>query len=85
MPGFTWRPCRKAYATILGEAGNDVIIVSRLLRHALGGKNMSMAQRHYVGQDVKRLRGIVDAAFQGVVAMKVEAGKGLLTCVAQEA
>ena len=65
--GFTWKRFRKTYATTLAAAGHDGMTVSRLLRHSLGGKNVSTAQRHYVGQEIKRLRAIVDEAFDDVL------------------
>lgn len=85
VPGFTWKRWRKTFATTLAEAGHDGMTVSRLLRHSLGGRNVSVAQRHYVGQEIKRLRETVDAAFQGVAAVEEGAEKGLLTCAAREA
>ncbi len=63
MPGFTWKRWRKTYATILAEAGNDVSVISRLLRHSAGGRNMSVAERHYMGRSDALLRDIVDEAF----------------------
>ena len=68
LPAFQWKRFRKTYATILAEAGNDGIVVSRLLRHSLGGKAASIAQRHYVGQDLRRLREVVDGALEIPIA-----------------
>ena len=65
IPGFQWKRFRKSYATILGEAGNDVLVVSRLLRHSAGGKNATIAQRHYIGRSQEHLRDLVDEAFAG--------------------
>lgn len=48
--------------------------ISRLLRHSLGGKNVSIAARHYVSHEVKRLRGIVDLAFAEVPGLKATVG-----------
>jgi len=63
LPDFQWKRFRKSYATILQEHGNDDVIVSRLLRHSAGGKNISVAQRHYIGRNDRFLRSIVDEAF----------------------
>jgi integrase len=63
VPNFTWKRFRKTFATILHDAGNETIIVSRLLRHSAGGKNVSVAQRHYVGRSGALLRTAVDEAF----------------------
>lgn len=75
MDGFTWRRFRRTFASMLAESGNDLMIVSRLLRHSLGGKNISVAQKNYIGHEIKRLRDVVDAAFAGVPALKGAAGE----------
>jgi site-specific recombinase XerD len=64
LPEFTWKRFRKTYATILSAAGNDDMMVYRLLRHSAGGKNVSVAQRHYVGRIDNLLRAAVDEAFE---------------------
>jgi hypothetical protein len=80
VPNFTWKRFRKTFATILHDAGNEDIVVSRLLRHSAGGKNVSVAQRHYVGRSGALLRTAVDEAFAryagliGGAAAGVEAG-----------
>ena len=63
LPSFQWKRFRKTYATILERAGNDVVVISRLLRQSAGGKNVTMAQRHYIGKSLMHLREIVDEAF----------------------
>jgi integrase len=71
LPEFTWKRFRKTYATIISAAGNDDMMVNRLLRHSAGGKNTSIAQRHYVGKIDNLLRAAVDEAFApygGIVA-----------------
>lgn len=65
LPKFQWKRFRKTYATILERAGNDVVTVSRLLRQSAGGKNVTMAQRHYIGKSQKILRQVVDDALAG--------------------
>jgi integrase len=75
LPGFAWKRFRKSYATILSDAGNDVVAVSRLLRHSAGGKNVSIAQRHYVGRSGALLRDVVDEAFAPYAGVIGEAGK----------
>ena len=62
-----WKRFRKSYATILGQAGNDVVVVSRLLRQSAGGKNVTVAQRHYIGKSQRYLRQVVDEGFGDVV------------------
>ncbi len=81
LPGFAWKRFRKSYATILSDAGNDVVAVSRLLRHSAGGKNVSIAQRHYVGRSGALLRDVVDEAFAPYAGMIGEAGKAVGTIV----
>lgn len=68
LPGFTWKRFRKTFATIV-SARNDDMMVNRLLRHSAGGKNTSMAQRHYVGRSTELLRTAVDEAFEPYAAM----------------
>jgi hypothetical protein len=55
-----WKRFRKTFATMLERAGNDVVVVSRLLRQSAGGKNVTMAQRHYIGKSQAYLRDVVD-------------------------
>jgi hypothetical protein len=69
MPGFQWKRFRKSYATILTIAGNDDVSVSRLLRHSAGGKNVSIAAKHYIGRSDRFLRDVVDEAFAPYAAM----------------
>lgn len=61
-PGFQWKRFRTTYATLLGLAGNDVVVISRLLRQSAGGKNVTIAQRHYIGRSQTYLRDVVDEA-----------------------
>ena len=68
MTGFQWKRFRKTYATALQRAGNDVVIVSRLLRQSAGGKNSTVAERHYIGKSEVHLRDIVDEAFDVALA-----------------
>jgi hypothetical protein len=42
LPDFQRKRFRKTYATILAAAGNDIVVVSRLLRHSASGKNMAI-------------------------------------------
>ena len=53
-----WKRFRKTFATILEQAGNDVVVVE-----SAGGKNVTMAQRHYIGKSQKYLRQVVDEGF----------------------
>lgn len=69
MPAFMWKRFRKSYATILEHGGNDVVTTSRLLRHSAGGKNTSIAQRHYIGKSHHFLREAVDDAFAPYAGM----------------
>ena len=69
LPGFTWKRFRKTFATLLTENGNDVVIVSRLLRQSAGGKNVSVAQRHYIGKSDHYLRDTVDEAFASYLGL----------------
>jgi hypothetical protein len=62
IPGFQWKRFRKTFATIMA-AGNDDMMVSRLLRHSAGGVSSSMASKHYVGRSHALLRTAVDEAF----------------------
>jgi hypothetical protein len=64
LPGFMWKRFRKTFATMLERSGNDVVVVSRLLRQSAGGKNVTMAQRHYIGKSQAYLRDVVDDAFR---------------------
>jgi hypothetical protein len=70
MPGRPggWKRFRKTYATIVAAAGNDIVMVSRLLRHSAGGKNVSIAQRHYLGRSDNLLRAAVDEAYGAILA-----------------
>lgn len=63
MPSFQWKRFRKTFATMLEQEGNDVVLVSRLLRQSAGGKNVTVAQRHYIGKSHAYLRRVVDDAF----------------------
>lgn len=62
---FQWKRFRKTFATVLERAGNDVVVVSRLLRQSAGGKNVTMAQRHYIGKSQAYLLRVVDDAVEG--------------------
>jgi integrase len=62
-PEFQWKRFRKTFATIIAQAGNDDMMVNRLMRHSAGGKTTSIAQRHYVGKSLVHLRTAVDEAF----------------------
>jgi integrase len=68
IPGFRWKRFRKTFATIVA-AGNDDMMVSRLLRHSAGGKNISIAHKHYVGKSHALLRAVVDEAFGAYAGM----------------
>ena len=57
-------------------------MVSRLLRHSAGGKNISIAQRHYVGSSDALLRDAVDEAFGPYGAILVPKGATRLRAVA---
>ena len=83
VPEFRWRRFRKTYATILSESGADSIVVSRLLRHSAGGRSGTMAGKHCVGQSLRFLRTVVDAAFAPVVAVAEIAPKVLVETTAQ--
>ena len=74
FPGFQWKRFRKTFATILAEAGNDIVMISRLLRHSAGGKNISIAQRHYLGRSDNLLRAAVDEAFEPYGALLAPKG-----------
>jgi integrase len=69
FPGFQWKRFRKTYATMLEQDGSDVVVVSRLLRQSAGGKNVTMAQRHYIGRSHAWLRQVVDEGLAGVEGM----------------
>lgn len=62
---------------LLEHGGNDVVTTSRLLRHSAGGKNTSIAQRHYIGKSHHFLRDAVDDAFAPYAGMI--AGGGVVT------
>jgi site-specific recombinase XerD len=69
MDGFQWKRFRKSYATILTTSGVEGMTVSRLLRHSAGGKNTSIAAKHYIGRSDRYLRDVVDEAFAPYAAM----------------
>jgi hypothetical protein len=73
IPGFQWKRLRKTFATVVA-AGNDDMMVSRLLRHSAGGTNSSMASKHYVGKSHALLRAAVDEAFEPYGAILVPRG-----------
>ena len=83
MPEFRWRRFRKTFATILTESGTDSIVVSRLLRHSAGGRSGTMAGKHYVGQSLRFLRSVVDAAFAPVAAVAEIAPRVLVETAAK--
>jgi hypothetical protein len=49
-------------------------MISRLRRHSAGGKNVSIAQRHYLGRSDALLRAAVDEAFEPYGAMLAARG-----------
>jgi hypothetical protein len=73
IPDFTWKRFRKTFATIVA-AGNDDMMVSRLLRHSAGGTSSAMASKHYVGKSHALLRAAVDEAFEPYAAILVPRG-----------
>jgi hypothetical protein len=77
IPDFTWKRFRKTFATIVA-AGNDDMVVDRLLRHAAGGTRSSMASKHYVGRNMALLRAAVDEAFEPYGAILVPRSEGAL-------
>jgi hypothetical protein len=74
IPGFAWKRFCKSYATILSDAGNDVVAVSPQRWHSAGGKNVSIAQPHSVGRSGALLRDVVDEAFAPYATVIGEAG-----------
>ena len=62
LPSFQWKRFRKTYATILERAGNDVVVISRLLRQSAGGKNVTPSE---LENDLKFSPYITDAVVIG--------------------
>jgi hypothetical protein len=58
---------------------NDDVTVSRLLRHSAGGKNMSIAAKHYLGRSDLYLRTVVDEAFEPYGAILAPKGAAVVS------
>lgn len=81
MPAVAHQSALGSLDEDLAAARNDIVMISRLLRHSAGGKNVSIAQRHYLGRSDNLLRAAVDEAFEPYGEILEPAGAAVLAPV----